>query len=203
METWKNVVGYEGVYSISNLGNVRRDAPSLIGRGISKPGRLIKPRKNGRSGYFQVHLCMNRIPTYRWVHRLVLEAFVGPAPTVKHIPNHIDGDKWNNAPENLEWVTQAENIAHARRTGLMRHWMIVHPQRAIEHGRKMNEIMAARGTRTRGSRSGQSKLTEEQVIQIRERYANKSGSYRTLGTEFGVDYTLIALIVQRKSWKHI
>ena len=61
----------------------------------------------------------------RWgstlVHRIVCRAWHGPPPTPKHQVNHIDGDKTNNHPENLEWVTQTENMKHAWRTGLMPH----------------------------------------------------------------------------------
>jgi len=53
------------------------------------------------------------------VHRIVCEAWHGPPPTPDHRVNHIDGDKTNNHPENLEWVTYEENRLHAYRTGLL------------------------------------------------------------------------------------
>jgi hypothetical protein len=59
----------------------------------------------------------------RWgktrVHRIVAEAWHGPPPSPKHVVDHIDSDKTNNHPNNLEWVTQSENLARARAKGRM------------------------------------------------------------------------------------
>lgn len=105
-EEWRDVPGYEGRYQVSGAGRMR---------GIIS-GRTLKPQLQN-SGYYVVHLSngKRRDRTVRLVHRLVLAAFVGPSE--KDV-NHLDGDKTNNARSNLEYVTRAENAAHAVAAGL-------------------------------------------------------------------------------------
>ena len=106
-EQWKQVVGYEGVYSVSNLGRVRRDA-TCTG----------KPRSRILHGYIEAHgyrviaLSANRATRLVKAHRLVADAFLGECPDGLQI-NHKDGDKSNNAVNNLEYVTPSKNIQHA------------------------------------------------------------------------------------------
>lgn len=110
-EEWRPVVGFEGRYEVSDIGRVR----SLL-----SGGTILRPRANHlRFGYLQINLRhggSRRVVT-RTVHRIVLEAFVGPKPVGKQC-NHIDGDKSNNRLSNLEWVTCGENHIHAARMGL-------------------------------------------------------------------------------------
>lgn len=112
MEQWKDIVGYEGKYQVSNLGNVR----SLNYR---KSGTIkeMKQRINNR-GYSLVGLVKNRKQKYYSVHRLVAQAFI-TNPDNKSEVNHIDGNKTNNHADNLEWTTHKENIQHAFNEGLM------------------------------------------------------------------------------------
>lgn len=112
-EAWLPVVGWEGLYSVSDLGRVRRDAPSAsrFPPGLLRPGRT-------RFGYLHVQLCDRGRTATAKVHRLVALAFIGPAPSESHEVNHRDGVKANNALSNLEWCTRAENVRHARDIGL-------------------------------------------------------------------------------------
>lgn len=101
-EIWKPVVGYEGYYEVSNLGNVRSLNYNKTGKTATlRQGKLT----NGR---LQVVLCFNGKQTHKLVHRLVAEAFI-PNPENKPNIDHIDTDASNNRVENLRWCTQSEN----------------------------------------------------------------------------------------------
>lgn len=122
-EVWEVVDGYDGVYSISNLGRVSSKARIQVyadGRIYNHPYRILKPStaKTGKSaGYMITHFYCGGKRTTLSVHRLVAEAFI-PNPENKICVNHIDGNKSNNNVSNLEWSTYAENNAHALETGL-------------------------------------------------------------------------------------
>lgn len=109
-EIWKDVVGYEGFYKVSNKGNVhsvnRRDS-----RGIKCGGRALKPAYT-KAGYLKVVLCKNGMRYYKMLHRLVAETFI-PNPNNYTFINHIDNNPQNNIINNLEWCTQSYNIKYA------------------------------------------------------------------------------------------
>ena len=112
-EVWKDVVGYEGLYKVSNKGNVysvgRRDS-----RGSKIGGRILKPSPN-TGGYLLVDLCKNGIRESKRVHRLVAQAFIPNYNKYLEI-NHKDENKTNNNVSNLEWCTREHNINHGTRT---------------------------------------------------------------------------------------
>jgi len=108
METWKDIPGYEGQYQISTLGNVRSFRRSVAPK-LLKPGRMPQ-------GHLSVALGRNNS---QCVHKLVLLAFVGPAP-YKHECRHLNGNPSDNRLENLRWGTRSENILDAVRHGT---WM--------------------------------------------------------------------------------
>lgn len=125
-EVWKDVVGYEGYYKVSNLGNVKGcNRLYYNGRGEKTikclEERILKPQYNKNSSNRKYHyLCVSLTKNGRrnfFIHRLVAEAFLAKVPG-KNIVNHKDGNKLNNCVDNLEWCTQSENIKHAYRTGL-------------------------------------------------------------------------------------
>lgn len=107
-ETWKPIAGWEGVYSVSDHGHVRAEK----GWARFSAGRVLVGSA-GRKGYRLVQLYRDGRNHNRIVHRLVAEAFV-PNPNRKPVVNHINGVKDDNRAVNLEWVTNAENSAHAR-----------------------------------------------------------------------------------------
>ena len=110
-EIWKDVVGYEGLYMVSNLGNVK----SLNYRRTGKEN-VLKPCVEN-SGYLHVGLHKYRKVLIKNIHRLVCEAFL-PNTENKREVNHINGVKTDNRIKNLEWVTSGENKKHGYNTGL-------------------------------------------------------------------------------------
>lgn len=110
VEIWKPVVGFEGLYEVSNFGRVR----SLKRNTTS--GKIMTNEVNHK-GYCRVTLTKNNKWKHFSVHRLVAEAFI-QNPQNKSQINHIDGNKSNNSVENLEWCTASENQIHARLMGL-------------------------------------------------------------------------------------
>ena len=113
-EEWRDVVGYEGLYKISNLGRVM----SLYkGTKLRKKVAILKPNIR-ENGYESVSLYMNKKKRGYLVHRLVAMAFI-PNPDNLPAVNHKDECKTNNTPENLEWCTVRYNNCYG--TARIRH----------------------------------------------------------------------------------
>lgn len=126
-------------------------------------------------GTTQGHRNVMKYHTLR-IHRLVALAFI---PNPDNLPevNHKDGNKKNNCVTNLEWVSGLENLQHAWNTGLI-------------YGLK-------------GQENGRSKLNDEQVKEIRNKYTGKKGEIAQLAREYNVSWTLIKFIVTNKNWTHV
>lgn len=117
-EIWKDVVGYEGFYEVSNLGRIKR-----VEHYDSKNHRYcerilsLNPQKNG---YVRVHLSKNGIAEFESLHRIVATAFVEKKDGCD-IVNHLDNNPSNNNAENLEWTTYKGNMEYAAIQGRMKH----------------------------------------------------------------------------------
>jgi hypothetical protein len=112
MEVWKDVIGYEGIYQVSNFGRVKVLPRIKINKGsYFTAEKILKPGND--DGYQKVVLTKNGIRSTKKVHRLVASAFYGEHKEL--CVNHIDSNRSNNNIENLEWVTHLENIRHARK----------------------------------------------------------------------------------------
>lgn len=113
-EVWKDIIGYEKYYQISNLGRVRRKERKVI----YKDGReyLYKPKllsvRELKSGYKTTDLTVNNQTKTVYIHRLVAEEFIANPKKLSCI-NHINGNKADNRLENLEWCSYSYNLQHA------------------------------------------------------------------------------------------
>jgi hypothetical protein len=112
-EIFKDITGYEGIYQISNLGNVKR----LYKKNPN--GIILKQLDNG-AGYCYVGLSKNNKLKNHYIHRLVAQYFIDNPNNLQQV-NHINGIKKDNRIENLEWCTQSYNNTHAIKTGLRVH----------------------------------------------------------------------------------
>lgn len=97
-EEWRAVVGYEGLYEISNLGRVKR----------CENQRLLKHLPH-HQGYYLISLYRNGVGEFKLLHRIIAEAFI-PNPENKPCIDHINTIKSDNRIENLRWVTQKDNM---------------------------------------------------------------------------------------------
>lgn len=175
-EETKEIPGYEGLYSISNNGEVYSHRKPFFGvDGKIKRFRFIKLRPSvDRKGYLQVSLRKDGKSITKKVHRLVLISFIGINKD-KNIVNHKNSIRNDNRLSNLEWCTQSENIRHAFDFGNMT---------------------------KKGSNSGRAIFSEKDVILIRKRLASGERSI-DLAKEFGVHKNTISGIKNRYNWTHI
>lgn len=108
MEIWKEIKGYEGLYEVSNLGNVR-SIDRIVPPGKKLKGIERKQYLNKKNGYLYVNLSRNGKGKTCPVHRLVGEAFIEKAEG-KNTINHINENKLDNRATNLEWLSLMENL---------------------------------------------------------------------------------------------
>ena len=110
-EIWKAVKGYEGLYEVSNFGNVRSLDRFVKAKNDSltkKKGRILVPFYESQKGYYQVSLSKDGKNKKHRVHRLVALAFLENPFNCTDV-NHKDEDKTNNNVDNLEWCTRKYN----------------------------------------------------------------------------------------------
>lgn len=177
-EVFKSVKGYEGIYEISNFGTLKSLARIIYDKnGIKlrvQKERIIKITKN-RGGYSAIMITdINKNTKTVKIHRLVAIAFI-PNPENKKTVNHINGVKHDNRIENLEWSTYSENNRHARDNNLV--------------------------VSKKGVNCYQSKLTNEQVIEIRR--IGKSISQRKVAKTYNVSQRVIGNVLKRKSYTNV
>ncbi len=137
-----------------------------------KTGKRLKPWDS--KGYLRIGLYKTKDRChFKSVHRLILETFIGPSNLQC---NHIDGNKHNNKLSNLEYCTGSQNLIHAYRLGLQ--------------------------TPARGENNGYSKLTNQDVKQIKFLLKNKF-KQKEIAILFNVHPSLISYIKSGKIWSHI
>ena len=126
-----------------------------------------------KHGYMECHLYKDSKRHHAYIHRLIAQHFIAN-PENKPFVNHIDGDPLNNALDNLEWVTYKENTQHAVRTGLF-------------------DI--------KGEKHHNVKLTDKEVLEIRDLYKHKIYNQRELGEIYRVHQVNISCIILNKTRK--
>lgn len=168
MEIWKDIEGFRG-YQASNCGRIRSCRPINGIGGLKDSYRiLILPVSKE---YYRIGLRKNGEQIKMFVHRLVLEAFVGPCPKGMEA-RHLDGNGRNNYISNLVWGTPIEN----------RHDRIRH------------------GTHNRGEKHGMATLTISQVKEIKGLLKEGKLYERQIGEMFGVSRDVVSKIKQRENW---
>lgn len=176
METWKPVLGFKGLYEVSDLGGIRRTArPRCDGAGFLKQ-RPLKPRI-GLLGYLHVGLCKDGKVVQRKVHRLVLEAFVGPQPPNHYACHYPDPTPGNCALSNLMWGTWHTNFKHRAEQGTA-------------------------GIAARNEQHGMAKLTQAEVNEIR-RHRKQGASYLEIVKLLSgrISISQVGRIVQGINWR--
>lgn len=169
-ETWKPVTGLEGLYEISNMGNLRSIDRTVM-RGELKINYKGKLRKvfNDSKGYLIVLIRGKCVK----IHRLVAQHFI-PNPDNKKCVNHINGIKTDNRAKNLEWCTSSENNKHAYSNGLKR--------------------------KLKGEKTPNAKFTQKEADQIRAEFSKGNYSFSSLGRKYKVKGDTIANIIRGISY---
>ena len=182
MENWVDIVGFEGLYQVSDLGRVRsldrgmyvRQDRYKNPRWTNRKGLVLKQSPDGK-GYLMVALCKNGISKIKTVHRLVARHFVsrvGYAPVV----NHLNSNNKDNRASNLEWCTIKENNQHT--------------------------INSGRARVPRGSEHYASKISEDEAALIKKMLAAGSGATAT-ARKLSLPYGAVRGIQKGSTWKYI
>jgi len=173
-EIWKDLVGYEGIYKVSNLGNVysvKREVPINGGHKYVGGHNMINVKNT--AGYIEITLRGIGKALNKKVHRAVGEAFI-PNKYNKPFINHKNGIKTDNRVENLEWVTEKENVRHAIDTGLKEGWS--------------------------GTDNPKAKLNYKLANKIREEYAVGDVKQSDLAMKYGVVQSSISQIILNRRY---
>jgi hypothetical protein len=174
-EEWRPVPGYEGLYEVSDHGNVR-SLPRMTRTGVHG-GQVLKPQPDGH-GYWHLQLSRdNQQKTFK-VYALVAAAFIGPRPPGYDV-RHGPAGKGDDSLANLCYGTRAQNEQDKKRDGTFRQGV------------------------SRGEAHGCAKLTEGDVRSIRQRLADRSVTQTALAAEYGVTQANISLIATRQKWQHV
>lgn len=176
-EEWVSILGYEGLYMVSDLGRIKsifRQVHGLGGKTHSFPEKLLSHQID-KFGYHRVPLRKNSKAKYFSVHRLVARHFISNPFNLPQV-NHKKGNKSDNRATELEWCTASQNKKHS-----------------------YDEFNHAR---MRGERNGMTKITPEIIQSVKEAYKQLQ-SFNLTGKLFGISNTHAWRIVRNKTWEHL
>jgi len=159
METWKTITDYPK-YKVSNMGNV-----------LGAHGKALKPYDRKNNGYLSAWIAGRNFT----IHSLVMREFVGIRPAGMVI-NHINGIKWDNRLENLEYCTQSHNIKED----------FIHKRRSLI-----------------GEKNTQSKIKESDVLDIMSLYKTGKYSYSMLAKKYDMSISGISNIFNGHCWSYL
>ena len=175
-EEWKPIEGYEGRYSISNLGRVKRNACVIVDKNgfDRKLGEKILKGTKCSNGYRAVPLSDKGVVSHPLIHRLVASAFISNDENLP-VVNHKDHNRANNVATNLEWCTRSENTQYAH----------------------MNDRKAAKQKLT----VDQVRYIKDNAISGKNRHHR--GNVRQLAEMFGVSIQTVQHIIAGRTWSYI
>jgi len=177
MEDWKDIIGYEGLYQVSNMGNVKslpRLTRALNGAIMPFKGKSLIPQID-KGGYCRVSLRKNSIAILHSVHRLVAMHFLQNPYNFDEV-NHKNGIKTDNRATELEWCNRSYNKTHSYR---------------VLGQKKMN-----------GVNSGMAKVTPSDIANMKIDYQTMK-SYSKVGTKYNISGTQAWRILTKKAWQHL
>lgn len=201
IEEWRSVVGYEGLYEVSNLGRVR----SMSGAFKYHRATILKPKKSSQYATIWLSDGTGKQKSVT-VHKLVAAAFIGPRPDGLEV-NHKNGNKHDPSLGNIEYMTKSQNAIHAYHVIKTRIApTTANPGCAAKGDRNGSRLHP--NSRPRGNGHANSKLTEADVISIRARFPIGRSvpgrpTLQQLADEFGISRQSVWYIVHRRGWTHI
>lgn len=174
-EEWRAVVGYEGLYEVSDMGRVRSlQRTARLGHSVRPvPARVLRPGQT-TCGYQTCRLSDEGTVVPKLIHRVVAEAFIGTCVDGEQV-NHKNGVKTDNRIENLEYLSAGDNFWHAIGAGLIN---------------------------VSGADNPAAKLSADDVRSIRKRF--HSGARKVdLAREYGLSKSAIGRAIERKTWASV
>ena len=166
---WKDIKGYEGVYQVSDEGEIKR---------FFKTGREKIIKGTLTSGYPSICLSVDNQQKAFYIHRLVAEAFIDkPRTDIPLEVNHKDGNRQNNKVENLEWVTLRENQLHAM--GELNHHLWGKPAKRVKRiDPQTGEVLAEYASLADAARYVGKMSAKQLITDTCKGYKNTAYGYR-------------------------